>query len=35
MIASALLILAIAAGSIWLLRLNEFEQVQRDARDEK
>ena len=33
--AASLLLLAIAAVSIWLLRLNEFEQVQRDARDEK
>ena len=33
--AASLLILAIAAVSIWLLSINEYEQVQRDARDEK
>jgi hypothetical protein len=33
--AASLLILAIAATSIWLLSINEHEQVQRDARDEK
>ena len=33
--AAALLTLAIAAASLFLLRLNRFEQIQRDARDEK
>ena len=33
--AAALLTLAIAAVSLFLLRLNEFDQIQRDARDEK
>ena len=33
--AAALLIIAIAAVSLFMLRLNRFEQIQRDARDEK
>lgn len=35
MMAAILFILAVAGVSIWLLRVNEFEQVQRDASDEK
>lgn len=33
--AAIILILAIAGTSLWLLRLKEFEQIQRDALEEK
>ena len=32
---AAFLILAIAGTSLWLLTINEHEQIQRDARDER